>query len=153
MSDTNKLLDQILAEPTSLNEQRTGEDYLINEQRGDSLPNSSNLTTMMLLRSLYKDSTIDSKDAIMKSIDGAVNEESKYLVEAMSILSGDLPTDPKVSAVFRNLRDKYGKTIEGASILANLIRRKTNEREFNIMIDPIVKKVIESRKEGRPYLS
>lgn len=144
-----KLLDQILAKPTSLEQERVGEEFLINEQRGDSMPSSGNLTTMMMLKSLYAD------DAEKKEIiDAAVAEETTYLLEAMNILSGK--ADIKVGGdtekgkvIVKNLQAKYGRSIEGAAILASLLRRKANELEFDEMINPAVKNIVDKRLATR----
>lgn len=161
MATSNEILNKLVAEPDSLKAERIGEEFLVNDVRGSTLPNTGNLATFLLLQNFYKNAapTADDKaknERHLKNIQNAVDQENKYLLEAVDILSGDNTLDDSATDEDKkkflsrmNLRSKYGSTIDGAAVLSNLLRRKANEREFDEMIDPLVQNILDDRNRWR----
>lgn len=146
---SKEILDKLLAQPDSLKAERVGEEFLVNDVRGDTLPNTGNLATFLLLQNFYKgaDATDTRAKETLENIGKAVNEENKYLLEAINILNGSLPDDASEAQkmAVANIKSKYGKGIDGAAVLSNLLRRKANELEFDLMINPLVAGLVADR--------
>jgi hypothetical protein len=145
----NVILDKILAKPATLEAERVGQEYLISELRADHLPNQANMVTMMMMQNFYKGKTDPESAAITETIDKLVKEENRYLFEAMNLLAGDVS---KLAAkgikpeIALNLRSKYGRGLDGAAVLANLLRTQSNKIEFEETIAPIVKDLVDTRR-------
>lgn len=132
MSDNNLIstLNSALSAPSSLAQERQGRGFYIDEHTAAN-PSEGNMLTLLTMRDLHKES-----DESKIAIDAIAQEESKYLVHAMKILSSDASNggdDVKNRAV-RRIQDKFGKDFRGATELSQLLKSKSIEKDFEAEI-------------------
>ena len=129
MSSENKninILENFISKPNSLEAERVGRSYFL-DNHSDVIPNEGNLMSLLTLQKFYKG------DAdIKKSLQTIGENESKYLVEAMKIL-----TDDK-QPVFKKIQQKFGNNFNASLGLAQMLKNKSEQVEFDKLINPIV---------------
>ena len=114
-------LNSALAQPNSLEQERKGRDFFLDEYTS-AQPSEANMLTLLTMRDLAgKNST--QAEYITK----IATEESKYLMHAMKFLSGTPQPDEPVKA---RLQAKFGKDFRGASELAKLLKKEAIEKEY-----------------------
>ena len=129
MSSENKninILENFISKPNSLEAERVGRSYFL-DNHSDVIPNEGNLMSLLTLQKFYKGNA-----DIKKSLQTIGENESKYLVEAMKIL-----TDDK-QPVFKKIQQKFGNNFNASLGLAQMLKNKSEQVEFDKLINPIV---------------
>ena len=114
-------LNSALAQPNSLEQERKGRDFFLDEYTS-AQPSEANMLTLLTMRDL-----VGKKSNEAKAIKSIAAEESKYLMHAMSYLSGAPKANEPVKA---RLQAKFGKDFRGASELAKLLKKEAIEKEY-----------------------
>lgn len=112
-------LNSALAQPNSLEQERKGRDFFLDEYTS-AQPSEANMLTLLTMRDLAGK---DSDEA--KAIKSIAAEESKYLMHAMKYLTGEPDNATK-----HRLQAKFGKDFRGASELAKLLKKEAIEKEY-----------------------
>lgn len=140
MSSENKninVLENFISKPNSLEAERVGRSYFL-DNHADVIPNEGNLMSLLTLQKFYKDD-VNINDALKKI--GA--NESKYLVEAMQLLTADTTNNDDESKTKRKIQQKFGQNFNASLGLAQMLKTKSEEVAFNDLINPIVKTLSE----------
>ena len=144
-----KSLSSALAAPSTLDQQRTGQGFYLDEHT-PALPSEGNMLTIMTLKDLYKTQNGASPEEV--ALTSVHKEESKYLMHALKILAAPTKSDgdeaaKKKAAAAQRIQNKFGKDLAGATQLAQLIKQEAVKAEFEADIKPIMKGF--ERVEGR----
>lgn len=128
-----KSLSSALAAPSSLQEQRRGQGYFLDDHT-PAIPSEGNMLTLLTMKDLFKDGDPEAKAAL-----GAIaKEESKYLMQAMKVLSSE--TEGAGGESIRRMQDKFGKDMAGATQLAQLLKNESIKQEY----EEDIKKFVDS---------
>lgn len=119
-----KSLNSALAAPASLEQQRTGKGFFLDEKT-TPIPSEANMLTILTMKDLFKDK--------VATLDKVAKEESKYLMRAMEILTGD-PAQPQIKRV----QDKFGKDVAGAAQLAQLLKTEAINQEYQEQVSELL---------------
>lgn len=111
--------------------------------------NEGNLLSLLTLRSMYNDN-----DQAKAAIKGMAAEEGRHLLQAMSILTGDMSgaggEEAKITqAAAEKLRDKFGRDMTGAIKLANMLKDKADAKETELILAPFVDSVVAQKSGAR----
>lgn len=129
MSSENKninILENFISKPNSLEAERVGRSYFL-DNHSDVIPNEGNLMSLLTLQKFYKGNA-----DIKKSLQTIGENESKYLVEAMKILTDD--KEP----ISKKIQQKFGNNFNASLGLAQMLKNKSEQVEFDKLINPIV---------------
>lgn len=154
MSDLVKSLTGALAKPTTIEQQNRGRTFFLDEH-STAVPNEGNMLTLLTMKDLFKSET-----AATNAIDIVAKEESRYLVQAMKILSSD-PNSPWKDAdgndhdltaaqakTITKMQNKFGKDLEGSKELSKLLKIEAVRVEFEDSIKEFVGSKIRSQSGG-----
>ena len=123
MTDLTTGLTSALVSPGSIKHEKRGKAYYLDEKT-DTQPNQNNTMLFLSMKELFPDEA-DTINTIAK-------EENKYLMAAMKILAKpDDGTDPGLG----RLKDKFGKDVKGSQSLAELLKTKAIDLEFDEQIN------------------
>ena len=117
-------LNSALAQPNSLEQERKGRDFFLDEYTS-AQPSEANMLTLLTMRDLAGKNSTEAQ-----AIKRIAAEESKYLMHAMKYLAGEPD-----SAIKHRLQAKFGKDFRGASELAKLLKKEAIEKEYREEID------------------
>ena len=129
MSSENKninILENFISKPNSLEAERVGRSYFL-DNHSDVIPNEGNLMSLLTLRKFYEDNA-----DVKQSLQTIGENESKYLVEAMKILTDD--KEP----ISKKIQQKFGNNFNASLGLAQMLKNKSEQVEFDKLINPIV---------------
>ena len=117
-------LSSALAAPSSLQELRKGQGYFLDDHT-PAIPSEGNMLTLLTMKDLFKDGGDEEAKAALGAI---AKEESKYLMQAMKVLSSETSGDGGDS--IRRMQDKFGKDMAGATQLAQLLKNESIKQEY-----------------------
>lgn len=147
MSSENKninVLENFISKPNSLEAERVGRSYFL-DNHADVIPNEGNLMSLLTLQKFYKDDTKTENKEITQAIKAIGTNESKYLVEAMKILTAGKGSENGLDddglKTAHKLQQKFGSNFNASLGLAQMLKTKSDEKEFNSLMDPIVEKL------------
>lgn len=143
------VLENFISKPQSLEAERVGRRYFL-DSHDKVIPNEANLLSLMTLKEFYADDTV-AKDAF--EIIG--KNETKYLTEAMKILSDDTevdPNQPKTMAT-KKLQQKFGRDFNAAIALSNMLKNKAEELEYNELITAVIPSDLRTSIKSNAFLS
>ena len=136
-----------IAAPDTLAKKRLINQFLSEEPTTGDV-NEGNLLSLNTLKRIYGGESVEGKAilAIQKN-------ESKYLVLAMKLLTGNYEVkDAKDKDITKHvsyrLKSKYGNDLKGAMNLAKLLKTKADEVEFNSLIHKPVAAIVDERSNG-----
>ena len=148
MSDLVKSLTGALANPSSVDQQTRGRSFFLDEHT-TAVPSEGNMLTLLTMKDLFKTPGGSTNET---AIGAVAKEESRYLVQAMKILSTDpeqgwgagedgeggsnLSADQK--RTIRRMQDKFGKDFKGATELSKLLKTEAVRVEFEDAIKSFV---------------
>lgn len=134
-----KSLNSALAAPSSLDQQRAGRGFYLDEHT-TPIPSEGNMLTLLTMKDLV--ASENDKKALM----GIAQEESKYLVHAAKILQA-VPSGDKKEQIAR-IQDKFGKNFAGATELATLLKNESLRREWEDEIGTFLNPAKFTRKQA-----
>lgn len=133
-------IDKMVSKPQSLEAERSGNAFFLDEYT-PSIPNESNFLTLMTMRQFYKgdQKTLDIFDKIAR-------EENRYLMKAMEIIT-EKHTDPttKEAKVQDKIHNKLGRDFNAALKIAAMLKNKTDENEMNELLKPLTEDLIREK--------
>ena len=101
--------------------------------------------SLLTLQKFYKDDSDAKATEITNAIKAIGTNESKYLVEAMKVLTANKVTknglDDEALKTAHKLQQKFGSNFNASLGLAQMLKTKSEEREFNSLMEPIVQKL------------
>lgn len=131
------VLENFMSKPNSLEAERVGRSFFL-DSNADVIPNEGNLLSLLTLQKFYK----DDDSGVLDAITAIGTRETQYLVEAMKIL-GTQKDDSKIGnpeyLTARKLQQKFGSNFNSAIGLASMLKSKSEQVEFDNLINPIVK--------------
>ena len=102
--------------------------------------NEGNLLSLITLQQVLGTSGTKSTE-IKTIVQGMAKEETRYLIQAMKILTGDFKqqgVEDSVRTGAQKLRDQYGKDMNGAIQLAGVLKTKANKKQYDLVMNPFV---------------
>jgi len=142
------VLENFIAKPQSLEAERVGRRYFL-DSHDKVIPNEANLLSLMTLKEFYSGDE-DSK----KAFETIGKNETKYLTEAMKILSEDIKdaSDAK-SIATKKLQQKFGRDFNAAIGLSNMLKNKAEEIEYDLLIKAVIPSDLRSGIRNNAFLS
>ena len=138
------VLENFISKPNSLEAERVGRSFFL-DNNADVIPNEGNLLSLLTLQKFYKDDS----NGVLDAIKQIGERESKYLVEAMKILSVE-KDDSRIGdteyLAARKLQQKFGSNFNASIGLASMLKNKSEQVEFDNLINPIVKNLSTTTK-------
>ena len=137
MAETDKNVDVLhsfIAQPSSLEQERAGKRFFL-DSHSKVIPNEGNLLSLMTLKQFY------AGKPEAQLFDDIAKEENRYLLSAMDMLQGDKSGDTDAASVQKKLRSKFGSDFDSALSLAGLLKAKSDEKAFDDLIQPAIKKL------------
>lgn len=112
----------------------------------DAVTNEGNLLSLITLKQILGDEDPNGKE-VKEILRGAAKEETRYLMQAMKILTGDIPDDiaPEVKAGYQRLRGQYGQDMAGALKLGEVLKAKASDKELELLYNPFVLDTIRNK--------
>ena len=138
MSDLTKTLTGALANPNSLSQQTSGRGYFLDDH-STANPSEGNMLTLLTMRDLFKKTeggNADEEEKASRAIASVAQEESRFLLKAMQVLTADNRGDAIAQRATQRLKDKFGKDFAGASELAKLLKAESIRNDFEEAIKP-----------------
>lgn len=119
---------------------------LLNDNNTNPVTNEGNLLSLITLRQILGEEIPaanpfgggDDHNDIKRIVKGMAIEETRYLMQAMKILTGPLPARREHMNSTIKLRNKYGKDMTAALQLAKVLKAKGDEKEVELMLNPYV---------------
>lgn len=146
------VLENFIAKPNSLEAERVGRSYFL-DNHSNVIPNEGNLLSLLTMKKFYKGQDEE------KWLTSIGQEEGKYLTEAMKMLTaksgvnaaGDslangLSANDLKSA--KKLQQKFGSDFNAALGLANMLKSKSEQVEFDSLINPLVAGLSEKTRQN-----
>lgn len=143
------VLENFISKPQSLEAERVGRRYFL-DSHDKVIPNEANLLSLMTLKEFYAGDA-DAQNAF----ENIGKNETKYLTEAMKILSDDSevdPTDTKSMAT-KKLQQKFGRDFNAAIGLSNMLKNKAEELEYNELIEAVISSDLRTSIKSNAFLS
>lgn len=141
-NDLRNMIGTLVTEPNSLQAQRTGQSFFVDETTAP-VTNEGNLLSLMTMRDFYKDNEGKIPENIGKLFNNVAREESRYMMSALAVLND------KSQASMR-IQNKFGRDFNAAKEIAKLLKQKADEEEFNQTLKPFVDHLAIGRKKSRP---
>ncbi len=141
-NDLRNMIGTLVTEPNSLQAQRTGQSFFVDETTAP-VTNEGNLLSLMTMRDFYKDNEGKIPENIGKLFNNVAREESRYMMSALAVLND------KSQASMR-IQNKFGRDFNAAKEIAKLLKQKADEEEFNQTLKPFVDHLATGRKKSRP---
>jgi hypothetical protein len=138
------VIGSLVTEPQSLQQQRTGQSFFVDENTAP-ITNEGNLLSLMTMRDFYKGPDGKVPDEMNKIFQNVAQEESRYMIAALKVLADDSPESHRI-------QNKFGRDFDAAKSIAKLLKQKADEREFESTIEPFVTALTTDRKAARPGL-
>ena len=107
-----------------------------------SQTNEANLLSLITLSQLLED-----EGAASDAIKGMAKEETRYLVQAMKILTDNRPGVPGMAS--QKLQDRFGRDMAGAVKLAELLKSQGDQKEVELLLNPFIMDTLRSKDTPR----
>jgi hypothetical protein len=140
MAELRNQIGSLVTEPQSLHAQRTGQSFFVDENTAP-ITNEGNLLSLMTMRDFYKNEEGKVPADIKKIFDNVAQEESRYMMSALKVLSAQTPAA-------RKMQTKFGRDFDAAKSIAKLLKQKADEKEFEDTVAEFVKPLVDDR-QGR----
>lgn len=123
-----------LSNPSTIDQQTKGRAHFLSEHTS-TRASEGNMLSLLTMKDLLRAGSADEK-----ALQAIAMEESKYLRQAMKIVSADINqiTDADHKRTITRLQDTYGKDLAAAYSLANLLKTEQIRDEFQASIKPLL---------------
>ena len=91
MADLRNAIGSLVTEPQTLQAQRTGQSFFVDETT-TPVPNEGNLLSLMTMRDFYKDKDNKVPEDINLLLKNVAQEESRYMMTALAVLADKAKT-------------------------------------------------------------
>ncbi len=149
MSSENKnvnVLENFISKPNSLEAERVGRSYFL-DNHADVIPNEGNLMSLLTLQKFYKRDSPDWE--VLKKV---ATEETKYVHEAMKMLTATQAANNGFTGdklkVAQKLQQKFGSNFNASLGLAQMLKSKSEQVEFDKLINPVVENLAAHTKRN-----
>jgi hypothetical protein len=141
MSNLKDMIGALVTEPQTLQQERTGKTFFVDENTAP-ITNENNLLSLMTRRDFYEDGDGKVPDEIGNLFKNVAQEESRYMMTALAVLADK-------SEHGRKIQNKFGRDFDAAKSIAKLLKQKADEREFDNTLKPFVDGLATGRSKSR----